>query len=120
MARSEPDHGMVSRLSPSTGPLRPAARKGLRSALDTFGRSGSTRTTAGDEVQHRVTETSDQLFSLSSVGSFAMDGTHNKLDIAAIRARLASAEAPDYWRSLEELALADEQGWRERLQTEFP
>ncbi len=40
------------------------------------------------------------------------------LDLAAIRARLAAAQGPEYWRSLEELA--DTEEFRERLAREFP
>ena len=40
------------------------------------------------------------------------------LDLAAIRARLAAAQGPQYWRSLEEAAMTEE--FQEFLQREFP
>jgi MoCo/4Fe-4S cofactor protein with predicted Tat translocation signal len=40
------------------------------------------------------------------------------LDLAAIRARLAAAQGPQYWRSLEEVAMTEE--FQEFLQREFP
>jgi molybdopterin-containing oxidoreductase family iron-sulfur binding subunit len=40
------------------------------------------------------------------------------LDLAAIRVRLQTAEGPEYWRSLEELA--DSQAFQEFVQREFP
>jgi molybdopterin-containing oxidoreductase family iron-sulfur binding subunit len=40
------------------------------------------------------------------------------LDLEALRARLASASGPDFWRGLEEVA--DTPEFRERLQREFP
>jgi molybdopterin-containing oxidoreductase family iron-sulfur binding subunit len=49
-----------------------------------------------------------------------MREAHQKLDVAAIRARLQSCEAPEYWRSLEELARANEEEWRQQLKDEFP
>ncbi|PYS52403.1 MAG: molybdopterin oxidoreductase, partial [Acidobacteria bacterium] len=48
-----------------------------------------------------------------------MDGTHReKIDLAAIRARLAAARGPEYWRSLEELA--ESERFQEFLHNEFP
>ena len=42
----------------------------------------------------------------------------HKIDLAAIRARLAGSNGPEYWRSLEELS--ESQGFQEILQREFP
>jgi len=47
-----------------------------------------------------------------------MDTTEGRLDLAAIRARLAAARGEGYWRSLEELA--ETEGFQEFLQKEFP
>src|SRR4030095_16080730 len=50
-----------------------------------------------------------------------MDGIYRKkLDLPAIRARLESADAPRYWKSLEELAESNQEEWRKFLQQEFP
>lgn len=45
-------------------------------------------------------------------------GLQPRLDLAAIRARLAGSQGPRVWRSLEELA--DTEAFREFLQAEFP
>ncbi len=45
-------------------------------------------------------------------------GRHDRLDLAAIRARLAGTQGKTYWRSLEELAETEE--FREFLHREFP
>src|SRR5262249_29674390 len=41
-----------------------------------------------------------------------------RLDLTAIRTRLQTAQGPEYWRSLEELA--DSQAFQEFVQREFP
>ncbi len=47
-----------------------------------------------------------------------MQDDTGRLDLAAVRARLAGARGRQYWRSLEELAEAE--GFRAFLQREFP
>src|SRR5260370_34975231 len=42
----------------------------------------------------------------------------NRLDLAAVRAKLASARGKEYWRSLDELA--ESEGFTEFLHREFP
>src|SRR5436190_5204611 len=44
--------------------------------------------------------------------------TNTRLDLAAVQARLATAQGRDYWRSLEELAETD--SFQEFLHREFP
>ncbi len=47
-----------------------------------------------------------------------MSESHEKLNLAAVRARLDGARGREYWRSLEDLAASDE--FRELLEREFP
>src|SRR5438876_10204933 len=48
-----------------------------------------------------------------------MENQHNKpLDLAAMKAKLAEAQGPEYWRSLEELAQTPE--FQQILEDEFP
>src|SRR5690349_21766514 len=47
-----------------------------------------------------------------------MSETPNKLDLAAVRARLENARGREYWRSLEDLAATP--GFKELLDREFP
>jgi MoCo/4Fe-4S cofactor protein with predicted Tat translocation signal len=56
------------------------------------------------------------LLDLSSIEGLNM--SNGKLDIAAIRARLASLQGRQYWQGLEELAQTDE--FQDYLQHEFP
>src|SRR5579871_420280 len=104
---------MVPDLSPEPGAVRAAARVHHHDGLPTGGRPGRDRAPASGGVPDPKSASINQLFDLPP-----MSESPNKLDLAAVRARLEKARGREYWRSLEDLAATP--GFKDLLEREFP
>src|SRR5689334_22265018 len=101
---------MVPGLSQACGAVRASARGGISDGLRAAGRSGDAGAAACEGIQNSKL---DQLLDVSPLRK-----TPEHFNLAAIRARLAGAQGPKYWQSLEELA--ETEGFQDFLYREFP
>src|SRR5574341_45919 len=107
---------MVPGVSPRAGAVRAPPPACLQHGLRTAGRSGGPGAEAGEGIPHPAHSILDELLYVPPVRS--MNGKDWRLDLEAIRARLAGARGKAYWRCLEELA--EVEGFQEFLRREIP
>src|SRR6266568_1843397 len=101
---------MVSGMPSPSGAVHTATRGGVSDGIRAAGRSGNAGAAARERVQDPEL---DQLLHLSPLMN-----KPEHLDLAAIRAKLAGAQGPRFWQSLEELA--ETEAFQDFLFREFP
>src|SRR5262249_37641689 len=111
------DDGVVPRMPPPARAPPPAAPGGVQHGLEARARPARAGPGTGPGLP-RPGRSPPRLLDVPPMTISARKTAGLGLDLAAIRARLAGAGGPRYWRSLEELAETAE--FRAFLEAEFP